>query len=260
MTQTVSVERKGAIALVRFDRSGQANALTFDIMRALTAAARGFEEDPQTAVVILTGADRVFSGGMDLKAADWDRLPSLSLDERREFARLGPRLARAWMGVEPVTIAAIEGPCYAGGLALAAMCDFRVAGRSARFAAPEVAVGLNMAWHSVPRLVRLVGVQATRQLLLLGATWDTAKAAGLGFLDEVCEDGSALVAAHRMAERVAARPQLATRLVKRAIETVQHGGDIAQSLADGDLQLVNWTSEAFANARSRLKGGKARSD
>jgi enoyl-CoA hydratase len=260
MEQTIAIDRRGAVTVVRFDRGGQGNALTFEMMDALTEAARAFESDRETVVVVLTGAPAIFSGGMDLKAEAWDAMAGLGIEERRVFARKGPRLARAWMGIEQVTIAAIEGPCYAGGLALAAMCDFRVAGRSGRFAAPEVAVGLNMAWHSVPRLVRLVGVQATRQLLLLGATWDTAKATALGFLDEVAEDGTALIVAHRMAEHVAARPCVATRLVKRAIDATQHGGDIAHSSADGDLQLVNWTSQAFQDARERLKGGKAQPD
>lgn len=251
----VEVTREGPLAVVRFDRGGRANALDFDIMQALTEAARDFERDAEAAVVVLTGAPAVFSGGMDLKAPVWDRLPTMTIEERRGVAAAGPRLARAWMAVEQVTIAAIEGPCYAGGLALAAMCDFRIASRTSRFAAPEVAVGLNMAWHSVPRLVRLVGQQATRRLLLAGATWDAAEAERLGFLDTVVEPGDSLAAARSMAADIAARPRVATRMVKRAIEAAAHGGDLSWSAADGDLQLVNWQSDEFAAARARLAHG-----
>lgn len=253
MSQAVTLERRGAVAVIRFDRNARANALSFAIMRELTAAARSFEDDAETAAIVITGAPQVFSGGMDLKDEVWDRLPELSVGERRKIAAQGPKLARAFMGLEPVTIVAIEGPCYAGGMALAAMCDFRIAAETATFAAPEVAVGLNMAWHSVPRLVRLIGVQATRRLLLTGARWDTAEAFRLGFLDEIVAPGQAEAAALAMAERIAVRPRIATRMVKRAIEAAMHGGDIAWSAADGELQLLNWQSEEFASARAALK-------
>jgi len=256
MSQTVTITRHGRIAVLRFDRGGRANALSFAIMEELTAAARSFEDDTETAAIVVTGAPRIFSGGMDLKAGEWDDIPDMGVAERRRFASLGPRLSRAFLALEPITIAAIEGPCFAGGLAISAMCDFRVAGRSARFAAPEVAIGLNMAWHSVPRLIRLIGPQATRQLLLLGATWDAQRASAIGFLDEVVDDGQAVARATEMGETVAARPLTATRMVKRAIEATMHGGDIAWSAADGELQLVNWQSAEFAAARNRLKSGR----
>ena len=190
---------------------------------------------------------------MDLRADVWEGLPELELEDRRQLAAHGPRLARAWMGLEQVTVAAIEGPCFAGGLALAAMCDFRVSGRSATFAAPEVAIGLNMAWHSVPRLVRLLGPQPTRRLLLLGETWDAPTAHDFGLLDHVVDDEAAVAQAVEIAHRVARRPVTAMRMVKRAIEATQHGGDVAWSGADGELQLVNWTSREFAAARAAIK-------
>ncbi len=258
MSQTVTIERRGAVAIIRFDRKGRANALSFSIMRELIAAARQFEDDAEIAAIVVAGAQQVFSGGMDLKDEVWDELPSLPVGERRKIAAQGPRLARAFMSLEPVTIVAVEGPCFAGGMALAAMCDFRIAADNATFAAPEVAVGLNMAWHSVPRLVRLVGVQATRRLLLAGARWDTAEAARLGFLDEVVPPGQAEPAALAMAERIAARPRVAARMVKRAIEATMHGGDIAWSTADGELQLLNWQSDEFASARKSLRSRGAK--
>lgn len=257
-SHAVTIERRGAIATIRFDRKARANALSFPVMAELTAAARSFEDDIDTAAIVLVGAPTVFSGGMDLKADVWDKLPQLSAGERRRLAACGPRLSRAFLALEPVTIAAIEGPCYAGGLALAAMCDFRVAGRTATFAAPEVAVGLNMAWHSVPRLVRLIGPQATRRLLLAGAIWDCATATDLGLIDSVAEQGCAEAEAVALAERIAALPRTATRMVKRAIEATLHGGDIAWSAADGELQLVNWQSPEFAQARQALKTRRAK--
>ena len=96
-------------------------------------------------------------------------------------------------------------------------------------------------------------------LLLAGVRWDTAEATRIGFLDDVVDDGSAEMSALAMAGRIAARPRVATRMVKRAIEAAMHGGDIAWSAADGELQLVNWQSEEFATARRELKAKKPRS-
>ena len=252
MTDAVTIDRRGAIAVVTLDRGGRANAMSFAIMTALTEAARSLEGDSGLAAVVLTGTARIFSAGMDLRDAAFDRLATASLAEKRALAEHGPRLARAWAGLEMPTIAAIEGPCLAGGLALVAMCDFRVTGRSARFGAPEVQVAHNMGWHSVPRLVRLVGVQATRRVLLAGEEWTAEEARRLGFADYLAGDGMALTEALALAERIAGQPAMATRMVKRQIDAAAHGDDWGISAFDKDQQIVAWMSEDFAAARAKF--------
>ncbi|MCT8972522.1 enoyl-CoA hydratase/isomerase family protein [Microbaculum marinisediminis] len=253
----VSVERRDRVAIVRLDRKGRANALSFAIMDALAEAARGFETDTDLAAVILTGADDVFSAGMDLRDPAFARLDDMALAELRALAGLGPRMARAWAGIEAPTVAAIEGPCLGGGLALAAMCDFRVAGPDARFGAPEVAVGVNMGWHSVPRLTALVGAQATRRLLLIGEEWTAEDALRLGFADRIADEGAALDAALAMAATLAARPATATRMVKRQIDAAAHGLDLMASATDMDQHALTWLSEDFRAALKRFgkRGG-----
>lgn len=254
MTDAVTIDRRGAVAVVTLDRGGRANAMSFAIMDALTEAARSLEGDAGLAAVVLTGTVRIFSAGMDLRDEAFDRLVTMSLAEKRALAEHGPRLARAWAGLEMPTIAAIEGPCLAGGLALVAMCDFRVAGCSARFGAPEVQVAHNMGWHSVPRLVRLVGVQATRRVLLAGEEWTAEEARRLGFVDYLAEDGMALTGALALAERIADQPAMATRMVKRQIDAAAHGDDWGISAFDKDQQIVAWMSEDFAAARAKFTG------
>jgi enoyl-CoA hydratase/carnithine racemase len=252
----VSIEHRGDIAIVRFDRHARANALSFAIMDRLTEAALGFETDARVAAVVLTGAPAIFSAGMDLADPAFDRLPAMDLADRRMLAEHGPRLARAWASIEAPTVAAIEGPCLAGGLALAAMLDFRVAARNARFAAPEIQVAHNMGWHSVPRLVALVGAQATRRLLIAGDDWSADMAHRLGFVDRVVAPGEALTAAMALAERLAGYPRTAARMIKRQIIAAAHGNEFAVSALDKDQQLVAWMSEDFAAARARFKRGK----
>lgn len=254
MPDAVTISRQGDIAIVTLDRGGRANAMSFAIMDALTEAAGSLEGDSGLSAVVLTGTGRIFSAGMDLRDEAFDRLGAMSLADKRALAEHGPRLARAWAGLEMPTIAAIEGACLAGGLALVAMCDFRVAARSALFGAPEVQVAHNMGWHSVPRLVRLVGVQATRRVLLAGEQWGAEEALRLGFADYLAEDGKALDVALDLAGRIAGQPAMATRMVKRQIDAAAHGDDWGISAFDKDQQIVAWMSEDFAAARARFTG------
>ncbi len=249
MSTAVTIERTGSIAIVRLDRGARANAMSFSIMAELTDAARSFEGDPDLGAVVLTGTSSIFSAGMDLRDEAFDRMDTLTLPEKRELAEHGPRLARAWAGLEAPTVAAIDGPCLAGGLALVSMCDFRVAGDGALFGAPEVQVAHNMGWHSVPRLVRLVGPQATKRILLAGEKWNAAEAKDLGFVDRVCATGGALEAALELAEKLASNPVVAARMVKRQIDAAAHGDDWALSAFDKDQQIVAWMSEEFAQLR-----------
>jgi enoyl-CoA hydratase/carnithine racemase len=254
MDRIVSVERLGDIAVVRFDRRGRANALSFAMMDDLAAAARSFEADAQVRAVVLTGAPKIFSAGMDLADPAFDRIAAMSFAERRMLAEHGPRLARAWAGIEAPTIAAVEGPCLAGGLALAAMCDFRVAAVGARFGAPEIEVAHNMGWHTVPRLVAILGVQATRRILMTGEQWSVEEAKAAGFVDWIAVPGGALDRAVEAARGIARYPQVAARMIKRQIEAAAHGMDWAVSALDKDQQVALWLSEEFAQARRRFAG------
>jgi enoyl-CoA hydratase/carnithine racemase len=250
--KSVSIERSDNIAVVRLDRGGKANAMSFAIMDELADAALSFVDDISLRVVVLTGTERIFSAGMDLTDPFFDRLPDVPLEEVRHYSERGPRLARAWTQIEVPVICAVEGACMGGGLALAATADFRVASREARFAAPEVQVAHNMGWHSVPRLVALVGVQATRRVLLAGEEWSGEEAHRLGFADRVCEPGWALEEAMALARQVAAYPGLAVRMIKRQIDAAAHGQDVALSAYDKDQQMVAWLSEDFRAARQKF--------
>jgi len=109
-----------------------------------------------------------------------------------------------------------------------------------------------MGWHSVPRLIALVGVQATRRILLAGEQWTADEAKRLGFADEVCEAGQALDTATRMADRIGGYPGLAVRMIKRQIDASAHALDYARSAYDKDQQLVAWMSEDFQAARQKF--------
>jgi len=149
--------------VVRFDRGDGMIAMSPEAMRQLTVAARSFEDDDATSVVVLTGGAKSFSAGFDLKDPKGRSRKSMDLGALRRHLKLGPRLTRAWQEMEQITIGAIEGFCVGGGVALAVALDFRVMARDAHMRVPEIGLGMNMSWQSVPRMLHLIGPARTKQ-------------------------------------------------------------------------------------------------
>ena len=100
MTNFVTIEKglgsEGRIAVVRFDRGDGINALSPEAMRQLTSAARSFEDDGETSVVVLTGGPKAFSAGFDLKDPEGRSRKTMDIGALRRHLKLGPRLSRAW--------------------------------------------------------------------------------------------------------------------------------------------------------------------
>jgi enoyl-CoA hydratase/carnithine racemase len=237
--------------MIRFAGPSRANPLSVAVMRDLIAAARLFEEDGRTAAVVVAGSDAVFSGGLDLRNEATRRMAEGALEERRALAETGRRLLDTFSGLAPVTVAAIEGPCLGGGFALAAALDFRVAAQSAVFGAPEVAVGLNMAWGSLGSLAAVAGLQVTRRLVLAGDRFDAAQAQAAGLVDEVAPDGAALERALAFAERLSAYPVAPLRMAKRALSAIVQASGTATAL-DSDQFVAAAASPAFGEALDRF--------
>ena len=198
---------QGRIAVVRFDRGDNINALSQEAMRELRDVPRDFEDDLVTSVVILTGSAKAFSAGFDLKDPEGRQRDQLSVGERIHRQRLGPKMCKAWQEMDQVTIAAIEGHCIGGGAALVVSLDFRTCGKSAHFRIPEVELGMNMSWGSIPRMLALMGPARTKQAVILASDRiSAAEALDWGLVENVVEDGQALECRHgvRRARRPAA--------------------------------------------------------
>ena len=152
---------QGRIAVVRFDRGDGINAFSYQAMRELRDVTRDFEDDLDTSVVILTGSAKAFSAGFDLKDPEGRLRDTASVSEKIHRQRLGTKMSRAWQEMDQVTIAAIEGHCIGGGAALVVSLDFRFCGKGAHFRIPEIELGLNMSWGSIPRMIALMEVAAS---------------------------------------------------------------------------------------------------
>jgi enoyl-CoA hydratase/carnithine racemase len=215
--QTITVEGEAGIALVRLNRPDRRNALSIAMMTELRDCARALKPRTDIHAVILTGADSYFTAGADLADPDRADEAEMTLLKRRQRVALGPDMCDAWEALEQVTICAIEGYCIGGGVALAAACDFRLAGNSASLRLPEVALGINMSWHSLPRLTALTGPARAKRFTIFCEALPAADAREWGLVDEVTRDGGAVALAREWAARVTKLPPIPVRMSKQAI-------------------------------------------
>jgi enoyl-CoA hydratase len=184
--------RPDGVLVVRIDQDHVRNAVNSDTAERLHDAFVAFDADDTQRVAVLTGDEQAFSAGANLRD-----LPRL-----RESGPLGPtRLQLS----KPV-IAAIEGWCVAGGVELAAWCDLRVAGASARIGCLERRWGVPLIDGGTYRLPQIVGLGRALDLILTGREIGSEEAERMGFLNRVVPDGQALDAAIALAAEIASYP------------------------------------------------------
>jgi enoyl-CoA hydratase len=205
----VEVERRGAAVLVGINRPEKRNALDqamVDELEAVLAAERG-----RPGVLILhSTTPGTFVAGADIaELRDRDADAALSAINAGLFERLE---AHRWP-----TIAAVDGPALGGGCELAMACDLRVASPRARFAQPELSLGILAGAGGNWRLPQLVGTARTRRMLYLGEVLDADAALAAGLVDRVVEADKVVDEALAMAEAVAERSWRALELTKLAL-------------------------------------------
>jgi enoyl-CoA hydratase len=267
MVEFVTIEKglgpEGRVAVVRFDRGDGINALSPEALRQLTDAARSFEDDGATSAVVLSGRADAFSAGFDLRDAEGRSRANMDIGALRRHLKLGPRLTRAWQEMDQITIGAIEGFCIGGGVALAVALDFRVMGRDAHLRVPEIGLGMNMSWQSIPRMLHLMGPARTKQAVILADQRISANEAyEWGLVEQVVDPGKAFEAAMTLARKVAAQPPISVAMTKLTINRLAHALDDLASHMDVDqFALASLTEDhkegvaAFLNRRKpQFKG------
>lgn len=204
----VHVRTEDGVMVITIDRPAARNAITLAVSRGMAAALDELDGRDDLAVGVLTGAGGTFCAGMDLKAFLAGERPSLPGRGLGGMTITPPR--------KPV-IAAVEGYALAGGCELALACDLITAGRGARFGLPEVKRGLVAAGGGLLRLPDRVPANVAMELALTGDFLGAERAAALGLVNRVVDDGQALPAALDLARAIAANGPLATVATKRVI-------------------------------------------
>lgn len=239
----IIVRKEGSLLTVSLNRPESLNALSIEALEELEHVALHLVNEPQIRVVILTGTPSMFSAGLDLKDPGVQKMLSGSMDERRRLVTLGPRACRAWEEASPVTIAAVEGFCIGGGVSLVLACDFRVMGESSYMRIPEIDLGLNYSWGSIPRLVHLAGPAKAKEMILFGEKVPAQKCLTWGLTEQVVQDGSALKAAEMMAEKILKKPPTPVAMTKQAVSQVTGALDRTTIYMDADQFLLTTYSE-----------------
>lgn len=203
----VEVERpREAVVIVRLNRPEVRNALNTEVRKLLAQAIEKLSADDSVRTIVLTGGDEVFAVGADLdEQASRDVVGAIRAYTHQAF----------WYSPKPI-IAAVNGDAFGGGNEFVLQCDFVVASRNARFAQPEVTIGLVPGGGATQRLTRAIGRQPALYMLLTGQPISAEQAHGLGYVAEIV-DGNAIERALEIAELIASRPPLAVQQIKDVV-------------------------------------------
>ena len=208
--ENVLVEKDGVIALVTLNRPQALNALSYGLVKDLSLAMQELDRDPGVRVIIVTGGEKVFAAGADIKEMA-DRGP---FDERIH-ERLGYR-DQINKITKPV-IAAVSGFALGGGCELAMSCDIIVASETARFGQPEVNLGIIPGSGGTQRLTHLIGKHRAMEMVLTGDIINAADAERFGLVNRVVPVELLVEEAKNIARKIAAKPALAIKEAKEAV-------------------------------------------
>jgi enoyl-CoA hydratase len=208
----VIVERDGArrIALVRFNRPKQLNALNGQVMDALCEALELLDRDDGVRAIVVTGSERAFAAGADIgEMAEASPIDMLRTNRIAQWDRVR-RISK------PI-IAAVAGWCLGGGCELAMALDMIIAGESARFGQPEIKIGVMPGAGGTQRLPRAIGKSRAMELILLGEPIGAGEAERIGLVSRVVPDEVLVEDAMNLAAEIAKRAPLAVRLAKESV-------------------------------------------
>src|SRR6516225_4235680 len=206
----VIVETHGAVGLVRLNRPQALNALSAALIEDLNAALEAFEADPAIGAIVLTGSEKAFAAGADIKEMQDKTFAGAFLGD---FISRWERLAH----VRKPVVAAVAGFALGGGCEIAMMCDFILAADTAKFGQPEIKLGVIPGAGGTQRLTRAVGKSKAMEMILTGRTMDAAEAERANLVSRVFPPDQLLPEALKIAERIATLSPVAVALAKQAV-------------------------------------------
>lgn len=213
----ILVDKHGAVCLIRFNRPKALNALSQGMMKELTQALIEFETDDQIGAMVLTGSDKIFAAGADIK-----EIKDLNFTQAYDADLITAEWEQLTRCRKPV-IAAVAGYALGGGCEVAMMCDFIIAADNAKFGQPEITIGTIPGAGGTQRLTRLVGKSKAMEMCLTGRIMDAVEAERTGLVSRVVPASELLDEALKTAAKIAlmSRPMvmMVKEMVKNAYET-----------------------------------------
>ena len=211
--KNIKAETEGGVAIISLNRPQALNALNSELMTELVDALDKFDADESVKVIILTGSERAFAAGADIKEM---------CDEGAVSILLKDRLA-TWDKVRNIKkpiIAAVSGFALGGGCELAMMCDMLIASETAQFGQPEINIGVIPGAGGTQRLTYAVGKVKAMELILTGRPFSAQEALLMGLVNKVVPAEMLMDEARALAKEIAKKPPLAVRMAKEAIQKV----------------------------------------
>jgi enoyl-CoA hydratase/carnithine racemase len=253
--ETLEVTNDGPVAWLTLNRPHTLNALNQRMFQELEEFLSRLADDQVTRVVIMRGAGRAFSAGLDLKeqsAAGAEALGRSTIETLKAQRRISDAAATIRRAPQPF-IAAIRGPACGGGFALALACDVRVAAESARMNAAFIRVGMSGCDMGLSYfLPRAVGTSVAFELMLTGRFIDARRALATGLVSEVVPDAELDAAAGRLAREMTGASALALRLTKECL-----WASIDAASFDAVLAMENRNQVLCMNAGNLEQGARA---
>ena len=206
----VLVKLDGPVAVLTLNRPDVLNALNIPLMDQLIEKLEAFDGDPAIRCMIITGSERAFAAGADIK--EMADASIVDMYERNNLARW-ERIKR----VRKPIIAAVSGFCLGGGCELAMHCDMIIAAESAQFGQPEINLGVMPGAGGTQRLSKTVGKYRAMELILTGRFFDAKEAYELGLVTRVVPNEIILDEAVKLAQGIAERSPVAVRFAKEAV-------------------------------------------
>ncbi|OPG08610.1 enoyl-CoA hydratase [Streptomyces sp. GKU 895] len=207
----LKLERQGAVVTVRLHRPHVRNALSGELLAELLGALRPLDDDPDVGCYVLTGAERYFAAGADIK--EMAAMTAVDMVTEDYFG--------AWeefADLRTPKIAAVNGSALGGGCELVMMCDLVIAGESAVFGQPEIKLGVIPGIGGTQRLTRLIGRAKAMDLVLTGRTMDAREAESAGLVSRVVPDDQVLPEALKAAETIASYGRTAVRAARECVD------------------------------------------
>jgi enoyl-CoA hydratase len=221
--QNIIVETQGRVGVIRLNRPQALNALNATLIKELVAAVDSFDADPNIGCILITGNDKAFAAGADIKEmADKPYMDAYL----KNFGANEDAIARA----RKPTVAAVAGFALGGGCEYAMQCDVIIAADNAKFGQPEIKIGVIPGYGGTQRLTRAVGKAKAMEMILTGRMMDAAEAERSGLVARVVPLASLMDEAMKVAETIAS---MSLPSVMSAKEAVNRAFEV--SLAEGVL-------------------------
>ena len=211
MPEMILVETHGNVGLIRLNRPQALNALCDQLMGELGDQLLAFDRDAGTGAIVLTGSDKAFAAGADIKEMKDRNYPDVFLNDF-----IGAQWETVLRVKKPV-IAAVAGFALGGGCELAMMCDMILAADTARFGQPEINLGVIPGAGGTQRLTRAIGKSKAMDLCLTGRMMDAAEAERCNLVSRIFPAADLVAEALKVAGKIAAQSPVAAAMAKRAV-------------------------------------------